>query len=105
MHEVFLTRGDAMGCEDAVKNMIMTAQNCVLIHSDICHLTAATVEGKKRCAEQIIVHEGFDAIKNWLGHMAEIMKGAQPQNEMRFLTMIASFMLWQNYIERQVWNF
>ena len=98
MHEVFLTRGDVMGCCDAVKQMIMTAQNCVLVHSEDCHQFAATHEGKLMCAKQIIVHEGFDAIKNWLSHMAQAMKGDQPVNEMRYLDAVACMLLGQNYI-------
>jgi hypothetical protein len=88
MHEVFLTRGDVQGCSDEVKEMIMVPQNCVLVHTIECHVKAADLVGKVLCARQLLVHEGYGVIKNWLAHMEAALKGSEARIAQLYLDAI-----------------
>jgi hypothetical protein len=75
MHEVFITRGDAMGMPFEIQMQIYVPWNVVLLHEGDCHLKAQhTKEGKIACAIDIMRHYPADEIYgNWLIHMGDYM--------------------------------
>jgi len=72
LHEVFFTRGDVQGVRDEESHhMIFHPCNVVLIHHGQCHLTAQhTLEGKRKCALQIIAFEGAVQVRGYINSMA-----------------------------------
>ncbi len=83
MHEVFLTRGDAMGIPDEEdRYQIYDPCNCVLVHHGDCHIAAGSETGKAKCARQILHYEGAAGVYAFLDSMKEIFKNpALPQSE------------------------
>lgn len=75
MHEVFLTRGDAMGMPFEIQMQIYVPWNVVLLHEGQCHINAQhTHRGKVECAMDIMRYYPADEIYgNWLIHMGDYM--------------------------------
>jgi hypothetical protein len=76
LHEAILTRGDI---PKKKQTLIMVAENCVLVHRDLCHKGAATLHGQVRCISHLIKHEGMEKIETWLNCVALELKGNQAQ--------------------------
>lgn len=65
MHEALVTRGNVRGNPDLLW-MIMVRENTVLVHPGKCHKEAATKEGREKCLNFLIRHEGYEAIREFL---------------------------------------
>lgn len=91
MHEVFITRGDAMGISNEDdRYQIYDCCNCVLVHHGECHGLAATEAGKAKCARQIIHHEGLGRVFAFLDAMKAIFKNpALPQSEWLYVFLLS----------------
>lgn len=75
MHEVFVTRGHVEGCSEEVQALIYVPQNVVLVHETDCHINAQhTVDGKIKCAIQIINFEGYDNVLSWMKTIDSFLK-------------------------------
>lgn len=90
MHEVFITRGDAMGLSKEDQLKIYDPCNCVLVHHGKCHIQAGSALGKSRCARQIIYWEGVTKVLAYLESLIEIFKNpALPQSEWLYVFLLA----------------
>lgn len=67
MHEAFITRGDVRGNKELGYD-IMSRYNCVLVHAD-CHEHANSEENLRKCALNILEHEGYKNTRKWLNCM------------------------------------
>jgi len=86
LHEVFITKGDVMGCSQETKEMINSPFNCVNLHSEKCHLSAQnTPIGKLLCVRQILLFEGVTRVIAWLHQFSALLKTNTAENEVRYI--------------------
>lgn len=67
MHEALITRGDVQGNKELGYD-IMSKYNCVLVHAN-CHDYANSDENLRKCALNILNHEGYNQTRKWLNCM------------------------------------
>ena len=86
LHEVFITKGDVMGCSHETRQMINSPFNCVNLHSEKCHLSAQHSSiGKLLCVRQILFFEGVTRVITWLHQFSELLKTNTAENEVRYV--------------------
>ena len=86
LHEVFITKGDVMGCSQETRQMINSPFNCVNLHSEKCHLSAQhSPIGKLLCVRQILLYEGVTRVIAWLHQFSELLKTNTAENEVRYV--------------------
>jgi hypothetical protein len=91
MHEVFITKGDAQGSAIEVRELIHSPFNCVLVHSENCHLKAQHVKiGKLLCVHQILLFEGATRVISWLQLLDGLFKSTIVEDEIRYVNNILS---------------
>ena len=78
MHENIVTKRNIQGAPIEVRAMIFVPENCVIIHTGQCHVTAQTTEGRKICTEHLIIEEGEGKITEWLDKLNESTKTSFP---------------------------
>jgi hypothetical protein len=86
MHEVFITKGDTQGSAIEVKELINSPFNCVLVHSENCHLKAQhEAIGKLICVRQILFFEGATRVITWLQLLNGLFKTNIVEDEIRYV--------------------
>jgi len=87
MHEVWITRGDVMGC-DIPPSVTFTRENCVLLHPR-CNVSVHTKRGQRHCKNFLVAAEGKPNIRKWLEKIYEYFKSDLVLEEIRELDSIS----------------
>ena len=66
MHEAIITRGDVQKWDPELIDLIMTEENCVLVHPGMCHNNAQGKAGQTLVLKHLLEHVHAEQIALWL---------------------------------------